>query len=302
MVRTRAAVFVAAAALGGLLSADAAAIPPVVGYGPPDTDPISGTGFIHPQNHMFGDTIRARIQLIVERNRVNPASLDVDADFAPYRLLEPAEVTRTDVGKKTWLVYDYVLACVTKRCVRPGAGHLELAQAEINYKQRGVANAKAYTIAWPRLRVVARIDPTRLEFAEPRAEARSLPAVSYRISPRTLSIVAAALAVVFALAAVALLLRLLPLHRLAAHLGFRVRPRGTPLERALALVREAERSGTPEEGRRALERLAVELRRSRSPGLAHAASRLAWSHERPVGAGVARLSDDVEQMISANGH
>ena len=75
----------------------------------------------------------------------------------------------------------------------------------------------------------------------------------------------------------------------AAASVWRVQPPGRPplhLFIALALVRESATSGSPEEERRALERLAVELRRARSPALAGDASRLAWS--QPVPAGIDR--------------
>jgi hypothetical protein len=98
-----------------------------------------------------------------------------------------------------------------------------------------------------------------------------------------------------------LLLRLLPLDRWAGRLGARLVDRRSSLEQALALVRESSESGSTEEGRRALERLAVELRRSRNPALAADASRLAWSQGRPIATGVTPLSDEVERLISENG-
>jgi hypothetical protein len=114
-------------------------------------------------------------------------------------------------------------------------------------------------------------------------------------------LVALALAALFAAGAAILLLRLLPFDRLAARLGARRVDRRTALEQALALVRES-RAGTTEEERRALERLAAELRRASNPALANDASRVAWSQEPPVEAVVDPLSDDVERVISENGH
>jgi Flp pilus assembly protein TadB len=112
-------------------------------------------------------------------------------------------------------------------------------------------------------------------------------------------LVALLLAVLFAIAAAVLILRLLPLERLATRLGARFVDKRSPLEQALALVRESSDAGEPD--RRALERLAVELRRTGDPSLATDASRLAWSHDRPRPAGVAPLSDEVQRTISENG-
>jgi hypothetical protein len=163
--------------------------------------------------------------------------------------------------------------------------------------------ADAASIEWPPLRAAGRIDPDELENAALRAELRNLPPPSYRVSPRTVEVVALVLAALFAAAAAILILRLLPLDRLAARLGARWVDKRSPLEQALALVRESSASGSSEEGRRALERLAVELRRTH-PALAEDASRLAWSRRSAgdAGVGVQPLSDDVQRVISENGH
>jgi hypothetical protein len=149
------------------------------------------------------------------------------------------------------------------------------------------------------IRAAGRIDPNQLDQAALRADLRDLPSASYRVSPRTVELVALVLAVLFAAGAAILILRLLPLDRIATRLGARFVDKRSPLEQALALVRESAASGSPEEERRALERLAVELRRNRNPALAGDASKLAWS--QPVPAGIDPLSDEVERVISENG-
>jgi hypothetical protein len=160
----------------------------------------------------------------------------------------------------------------------------------------------AATVEWVPIRAAGRIDPNELEQAALRSDLRDLPSASYRVSPRTVELVALALAVLFAVGAAILILRLLPLDRLAARLGARFADKRSPLEQALALVRESSASGSAEDERRALERLAVELRRARNAELAEDASRLAWSSGQPVPAGVDPLSDQVERVISENGH
>jgi hypothetical protein len=265
-------------------------------------EPIVGSAFLEPEQHLFGDAVRARLELVVDGDRVDPGSVDVGANFAPYRQLRPVEVTRSESGSLTRIRYDYLLGCLVARCLPQGSGRVELGGVAVNYTRRGAPVADAATIDWPPLRAAGRIDPNQLENAALRAELRNLPEPSYRVSPRTVELVALVLAVLFAAGAAVLILRLLPLDRLAARLGARWEDKRTPLEQALALVRESSASGSTEEGRRALERLAVELRRVRNPVLAQDASRLAWSRRSPEDGGVEPLSDDVQRVISENGH
>jgi hypothetical protein len=264
-------------------------------------EPIVGSTFLEPEQHLFADAIRARIELVVDGDRVDPNSVDVGANFAPYRELRPVQQTRSDSGSITRLRYDYVLGCLTAQCLPKGSGRVEFGGTAVNYTRRGSAVADAATIEWPPLRSAGRIDPDELQQAALRAELRNLPEASYRVSPRAVELVALVLAVLLAAGAATLVLRRLPFDRLATRLGARRIDRRSPLEQALALVRES-RAGTTEEERRALERLAVELRLSSNPELAYDASRLAWSQDPPVGAGLGSLSDDVQRVISENGH
>jgi hypothetical protein len=265
-------------------------------------EPIVGSAFLTPEQHLFGDAVRARLELVVDGNRVDPGSVEIGANFAPYRQLRPVEVTRSESGSLTRIRYDYLLGCLVARCLPQGSGRVELGSAAVNYTRRGSPVADAASIEWPPLRAAGRIDPDELENAALRAELRNLPEPSYRVSPRTVELVALVLAALFAAGAAILILRLLPLDRLAARLGARWADKRSPLEQALALVRESSATGSSEEGRRALERLAVELRRVRNPALASDASRLAWSQSPPADAGVEPLSDDVQRVISENGH
>ena len=264
-------------------------------------EPIVGSTFVEPEQHLFADAIHARIELVVDGGRVDPDSVEIGANFSPYRELRPAQRTRSESGSIVKLRYDYVLGCLTAQCLPKGSGRVELGGAAVNYTRRGSSEPDAATIEWPPLRAEGRIAPAELEQAALRAELRDLPEASYRVSPGAVALVSLVLAALFAAGAALLVLRLLPFDRLAARLGARRVDRRSALEQALALVRES-RAGSTEEERRALERLAAELRRSSNPALARDASRLAWSHDPPVEAGVDPLSDDVQRVISENGH
>lgn len=262
-------------------------------------EPIVGTALLTPEQHLFGDAVRAQVELIVNTERVDPDSVEIGANFEPYRELRPVELTRSEDGTITKLRYDYVLGCLVARCLPRGTGRVELGGVAVNYLRRGESEPSAATVEWVPIRAAGRIDPNELEQAALRSDLRDLPSASYRVSPRTVELIALVLAALFAVGAAILILRLLPLDRLATRLGARFVDKRSPLEQALELVRESAASGSPEEERRALERLAVELRRTRNPALAGDASRLAWS--QPVPAGIDPLSDEVERMISENG-
>jgi hypothetical protein len=117
------------------------------------------------------------------------------------------------------------------------------------------------------------------------------------VSPTTVEVAALVLAVLFGAAALILILRLLPLGRLAERLGLKTVDRRTSLALALARVRETADDERPDEGRRALERLARELRRVENPELAWAASQLAWSRQFPADGRLTALSSKVERLI-----
>lgn len=282
------------AALAGLLawrSWDSAG-GPVLG-----DEPIAGTALLQPEQHLFGDAVRARLELVMDRNRIDPNSVDVGANFRPYRDVRPVRRTRTDSGPITSIRYDYLLACLTAACLPKGAGRVDLGAVAIEFSRRGQSVPETATVEWPPLRAAGRIDLERLEQASLIAELRDLTPPSYRASPKAVELVALILAVLFAAGAAILALRFLPLDRLAAWLGARRADRRSPLERALALVRDSTASGRPAEGRRALERLAHELRNVRNPDLARDASKLAWSRREPADDGVTPLSQDVERVI-----
>jgi hypothetical protein len=283
------------AALAGLLAWRAWDSPagPVLG-----DEPITGTALLEPEQHLFGDAVRARLELVFDRNRIDPDSVEVGANFEPYRQLRQLERTRTDSGPITMLRYDYLIACLTPRCLPSGAGRVEFGGVAVEYTPRGDPVPQTASVEWPPLRAAGRIDPERLEQAALRAELRDLPPPSYRISPKTVEVVALVLAILFAAAALILAIRFLPLDRIAAWLGARRVDRRSSLERALAHVRDAVAGGRPAEGRRALDRLARELRATENPELASDASRLAWSKGAPGEARVTPLSHDVERVIA----
>jgi hypothetical protein len=75
--------------------------------------------------------------------------------------------------------------------------------------------------------------------------------------------------------------------------ALRIPPHLTPIDRALALAEHAARHGEVDESRKALERLAAELRRHGAVERAGDAERLAWSARSPTPESVETLADAV---------
>jgi hypothetical protein len=262
------------------------------------TEPIAVNATLGPPQHMFGDPIRARIEIVLDAKRIDPETVKVRANFAPYRQLQPPTESRSAAGSVTRLRFDYRLACLAYRCLPVPRKRFELKNAAVEYNTRTGGDPRTEEIDWPTLTVSGRISRARFFEAQTRADFRELGPPTYTVPPRLVAGMALLLAVLFAAAAAFLILRLLPLARLAERLGLKTVDTRTPLERALARVRETSTADRAEEGRRALERLAHELRRARNPELAGAASELAWSRQFPADGRLTRLSGEVERLIS----
>lgn len=262
-----------------------------------EQEPVAATALLLPEQHLFADAVRARLELVIDRKRVDPATVDVGANLDPYRNLRPPQRTRDDSGPLTRIRFDYLLACLRAACLPKGNGRVELPGAALQFKVKGTPELQTATVEWPPISSAGRIDPKQLEQAALRAELRDLPPPTYRFSPLGVQLIALLLAILCFAGAAILAIRFLPLDRMVAWLGRHRADRRSSLERALALVRESADGGRPEDGRRALERLAHELRDVRNPELAGTASQLAWSEPPPAESGVAPLSQDVERVI-----
>jgi hypothetical protein len=289
-----AAVVVVLLALAGLLAWRAWSKPEQAQL----TEPIAVHATLAPQQHLFGDPIHARVEVILDTKRIDPATVRLRTSFAPYRPLQPPERSESRAGNVARVRLDYRLACLGYRCLPVGQRRFELRDGTVEYRRRGAAAVQTEEVDWPALNATGRIPASRFWEAQIRSEFREVGPPTYRLSPTLVEAVALVLAVVFGAAALILILRLLPLARIAERLGLKTVDRRSRLERALARVQETARVERAEEGRRALERLAHELRRVRNPELAGAASQLAWSRQFPADGRLTALTGEVERLIS----
>jgi hypothetical protein len=250
---------------------------------------LQADGTLAPRIVLFGDTVRAHVDVTLDRRRVDPDSVKVRASFKEWRHVGPAQVDRSDAGSTTYLRVEYVIRCLKQNCppqrdLRP----FEFDPATVSYTDRsdGTPEQESVEVFWPRLIVNTRIGPGDLAIAgRPwRADVATVPAPSYRASPRLLVSALAAAALALALAGIALTWLGWPRRQPEPLPAVPPEPEFllTPLEQALELLEDAARANGAADQRRSLELVAEVLaQRGDEDGLAPAARELAWSPVPP---------------------
>jgi hypothetical protein len=251
---------------------------------------IEARGALSPRIALFGDTIVARVDVVLDRRRVDPGSVRVLATFSPWTLVGDPERVRNDGGMTTHVETTFVLRCLTSPCIPPNdTTQLTLPPARVTYAgpEGRPATAGPLEIEWPTIVVHSRLDSADLEGRRPasspwQADVLSLPSVSYRIPP------VLALALLFLGAAL-----LVGVGSLLAYLGWPRRapappppepepvPGLSPLEQALTLLESPAQENGAADRRRALELLGDALADRGDQKLARSARRLAWSEQVP---------------------
>jgi hypothetical protein len=271
------------------------------GVATPDA-PVTAATQLSRSGTLFADPLRATVQVIVDRTRVDPDLVGFTTDFRPFVRVRAPEVTRHDTRRLTTLVYAVDLICLTNICLskdKPETISVQFPPARVFYTGEGGAR-RVMRLPWAATTIGPRTAESDLRNADPflqpnwRATTDPLP-VSYGTSPDTLR------TVLFVIAALLLAFGIFALVRfvLTGKLRFRIL---SPLERALVLV-ERTPAETPEK-RKALELLSHELSRSGEAELAVAAKELAWAEPTPLPTLTQPLTLDVRRVIEqrSNGH
>jgi hypothetical protein len=264
-----------------------------------ETDLFAVRADVTPHEHIFGDTLTARIDVLLDRAFVKPETVRIEENFAPFRVRGDVRREREDLGNTTHLTYVYELDCLQgETCLPKQEGKtFELPEARVSYVVTDIGERTTTRVRLPVLTGTSRLLGANLEEPAFRADPRQVPEPTYRASPTLLAAGALALAGALVLAALFLLLPLVPIGFVQRWRERRRLARRTDLERALAHLR-ATPTGESEEVRPALERLASELGRVESDDLAVQTRRLAWSEPPPVEEELGGLSDDVQDVIS----
>lgn len=266
----------------------------------PVADGITASADFSPRVVLFGDTLTARIDATVDTSVVDPQSVEVRWDSAPWAAIRPPERKVERVGSTAHVGTTYVLRCLTNVCapVRE-TERVDLEPAQVVFTSTaGGRRRESVELRWPTLVVNTRAgeldSTTRDALAAPwRADFVALPAVSYRVGP-WLVIGLLVLLGVALLAAAGLLAR-----RAWPHREAEPEPEPEPLqvasvlEQALELLETETAADGAEERRRALELVADEVEDLGDDALALSARELAWSPLDPAAERTRALAADL---------
>lgn len=253
--------------------------------------PLRAHGTIAPRIAVFGDTIRAQVDVTLDRRRVDPDSVRVHAAFKEWRRVGPGQLVRSDAGSTSYLRALYVLRCLKLPCT-PGRDTIvfDFDPARVEFEDRvgGKSEHKSVAVSWPRVVIHTRITPGDLtaQSSPYRADLATVPNPSYRTTPGRLLALLIAGCVLLALTGIGL-----------AYLGWPRRepkpeaepepepardPTLSPLEQALELLENAASANGAADQRRSLELVAEVLAdRGEDDGLVRTARELAWSPTPP---------------------
>jgi hypothetical protein len=244
--------------------------------------------------HLFGDTVVARLDVLVDAQRLDPDRVELVPRFRPYERVGRVDVERSVHGDITELRYTIRLRCLGPPCVpsrlpsaagpqEPGRGERRAFNfpSSLLVYEEGERERLLRIVRFPPVESVSRLNES--QFSSTQFPFRSgyvpLPGVTWTVHPTLLALLLAAAAL--ALLAPAVLLGRRRLRGRRAAVVVETEPELPPLERALLLVEWTRDRADGEDRRRALELLAKELDVESSP-LADDARRLAWSPRSPT--------------------
>jgi hypothetical protein len=256
-------------------------------------EPVTVHAVLDPRTIRFGDPLHARLEIVVDPQRTDPASVRVTATFAPSRVVEATQTTRR--GRKTVVFANrYTLECLAPACA-PERQQVERRLPQVHVSYRTSAGAQETRVDWPSFLVGSHV--TDADRAAPGARLRveaPLPPVSYRVDPLLLRVLLLAGAGLLGIAAAVLVAVALRRPQPTVEEA----PEPEPLAHALALVEATAANGsTPDQRRRALEELARRLDEHGLRELAGAAGRLAWSPAQPSAGAARTLAENVARHV-----
>lgn len=252
---------------------------------------------VSPRSAFFGDTVAAWVDVTLDRTRVDPDSVRVETDFAPWKPVAKPERVRRDDGTTTSLRFSYVLRCLGMRCVTADEDLVILDKAIQTFGQARVTYAPAdgavqgvaesIRAPWPRLLVGARFSARDAQAVGSsltgwRADLDTMPTVTYSMAPGLLSALLLVGGVLLASAGGALAYKIRRRRPPAQPEPVPAGPTLTPLERALALLELSRRVDGAADQRRALELVAAALAQHGNAKLALLSRTLAWSRPTPA--------------------
>jgi hypothetical protein len=277
---------------------------------------IEARGSLEPRIILFGDTIKAHVDVLLDRRKVDPGSVRVSTEFLPWEIVGPQVRSRSDSGRSTYLRTSFTLRCTSSPCLPANTSSaLEFTPARLSFSTPRAAPGDRRSIAvdWPILIVYSRFAAANAEGSTNssaglwRADLESFSNATYGVAPRVLLPILLTLVVLLAAAGAALAYFAIPRRAKAPEPEPEPEPEPlptlTPLEQALELLEDAGGADGAEDRRRALE-LVAEVLDLEHPELARAARTLAWSEHDPLVEQTSGLATRVRTTIdmSENGN
>jgi hypothetical protein len=253
--------------------------------------PFKAYASITPTVHLFGDSITARLAVVADTHLVDPSRLKVIASFMPYTATKPPTVIRLRIGRFAQVTWTWTIRCITSPCVprTPPTDEFHVFHfrpAHIEYLKLNHSPAYGIDASWPPVQVDTQISPGVVAFLEKtrhlnwRLGMTPVAAPTYRVSPGLVYWIALVVACIFGIAGLAFAVRWVTIVHPRGGTVAPAEP-GTPLERAIAVLRYAHEHGDETLQRKAFERVAGELGVERADELALIARELAWSARTP---------------------
>jgi hypothetical protein len=281
---------------------------------PPPGRSLATSRALTPTAHLFGDVVQARLDVIVDKDDLDPDRVHASLDFLPYRIQGGVRRTRDDFSHFTRLRWETTLRCITIACVpsrlqsvlgeQEGRGErrtYRFKPARVSYEDPETGKvSRLREVFWPPLDAISRLSPDEQQIpsyaslgpgGEFGATVAPVDEPSYRLPAWLLG---------GALLAAALALLAFPVTLVAREVRRR-RPerheedQPSALERALRRVERVRDHGDADEQRDALEALACVLD---GDGRAARVRALAWRPEAPA---VAETTSLVAELRGADG-
>jgi hypothetical protein len=258
--------------------------------------PLKAYATVTPSVQLFGAPVTATLAIVADTKWVDPSRLQITSSFVPYKPVAPPTVTRLQVGRFAQITWVWTLRCLTSPCVPrvPPSDRVHVFtfhQAHIRYL--GTNGKPAYELAtnWPVLEVYSQLNVATVDEVLGSGKLHwifhltPIASPTYARSPDLLFWLALGLGLgLFAGAAFfgwRLYLALRP-----TAVATQTAEKGTPLERALAVLAYAHERGDETLQRKAFERVADELGIETTLGevdeLTRTARELAWSQRTPA--------------------
>jgi hypothetical protein len=281
---------------------------------PPPGKDFAASRSLTPTAHLFGEFVHARVDVIVDREKLDPDRVRATLNFLPYRIQNGVERSREDFSHFTRLRWEATLRCITIACVpsriqsvlgeQEGRGErrtYRFKPARVSYEDPKTGKvSRLRQVFWPPLDAISRLSPDEQQIpsyaslgpgGEFGATLAPVDEPSFRAPAWLLG--GALLAAALALLALptTLIVREVRRRRPAPQAEAQL----SPLELALQRVERVRDHGDAGEQREALEALAFELD---GDGRAARVRALAWQPDAPAAADTTAL---VTELRGADG-